>query len=225
MLESFRATVYQKALELALGRFDERSDTVREITEGRIAQPKYAWCGDFVSYVLMVADATERGCLNRVACIGEWRVGKNIAMIVSCARERGASYEGPRAYARLRENRAADIIVFTSDTGGHICFLKNVNSASSIETMDGNWGERTNVTLRGMRDRPIGAVIDVDCFYDGEIGAGPPTYEAPDVSPVLAVSSAAVAVLSPATEIFSAAQGHDLDDADFALGRAMGESA
>lgn len=172
----FRQCVCAHAEALAKAQICPGSPEYELITEGRTSAKRpdgsvitYSWCGDFVSYVLMIAGATRRECLNRIATRGAWVPGKNISMLYECAKVGGAAYEGASGYARIRENHPGDIIVLNTDHGvgggGHTCFLGSVLSASTLVTWDGNSvGGCSYVRTRALGTQKVAWVLDVDFF-------------------------------------------------------------
>lgn len=165
---TFRARVSSLAHHLAALQLKWDSPSVIEITEGRslltVGDKRYSWCGDFITYVLMMAGARERCCLNRKATNGTWRIGHNINMLLQCARQVGASYEGTAAYKRLAANRIGDVVLLDSPGGGHVGFSAGMATSTVFTTWDGNWAGSTHITIRNVGAVKIAAVFDVDCY-------------------------------------------------------------
>lgn len=102
----------------------------------------YAWCGDFATYVLMLAGCHDGGALNRVALNGKWQPGDNIARLVRWAK-------GYNQFVTFTAAEQGDIIIFATGNGDHICFLDQPPDGGGIfYTIDGNHG---NVVARAKR--------------------------------------------------------------------------
>lgn len=146
---------------------------------------KYAWCGDFVTYVLELAGVTDHEALNRVSINGVWKPGMNISMLVARARSLGACYEGSQAYQRLQQNRPGDVVVINNPNGGHVGILSGVIDGSTFMTWDGNGpGAMTGKNVRSLKTgAAVSAVINVDA-WDAILATTDPAKRAPAPKPV-----------------------------------------
>lgn len=115
------------------------SDTQRylEMTEGRQdwvqdgQKRKYAWCGDYVTFVLSRAGVQDGTLLNRAEINGKWLPGGNIAMIIAWAQKRGVWR------TNFHELTDGSIYVQKRDAGDHIGFVADA-SLATVTTLDGN---------------------------------------------------------------------------------------
>lgn len=103
-----------------------------EMTEGRgVADPGYGWCGDAVTYALMLAGCRDGNVLNRAELNGSWTPGDNLDRIIRYAKRAGTWHDPqvrPVQYAVYFKKRR---------DGGHVGMVTSVN-ASSFDTVDGN---------------------------------------------------------------------------------------
>lgn len=184
----FRQKVHAEAIKLADAQIREGSDFQLVMTEGRKdwtapdgSVKRYAWCGDFVTYIMMANHCETPECLNRVATRGSWAPGRNISMLIECARSVDRAYYGKDAYARAMMNVPGDILVLDVPNGGHVCFLDQVNSAESYVTCDGNTvGRKTGHRVRSFATDKIVWALDLAAFWPvsqaewSPIGTTPP---------------------------------------------------
>jgi hypothetical protein len=122
-----------------------------QITEGRESSPGhyYGWCGDYVTYCLMVAGCRDPFLINRKAIRGSWAPGRNIADLLDGARKYGAltSYANP-----------GDIFICEAPKGDHVAIVRNCQP--SWQLLNGN-GWNGVVSLGNICSR-VKAAIDVD---------------------------------------------------------------
>lgn len=139
------------ARALAEQRVAYGSPCYMEITEGRQnwTRPdgtvgRYSWCGDTVTAVALWAGITDGRLLNREALNGpgSWRIGRNIDMLVSRARELGVLIEGAAALAYVNSlvspTMGGDAYVMEAPNGGHAGILSHSEGVNRIVTYDGN---------------------------------------------------------------------------------------
>lgn len=178
MSTSFRARVIAFATDLAQRHIVEGSAAQRVITEGRAdwkdsagTSHRYAWCGDFVTYVLEQCGAAPPYCLNRVSTNGRFAPGMTFKMLIECARSSGHLYEGRQAYARLMLGKPGDILILAVGQSGHICFLQRLVNEKTFVTADGNTGpsHATGINMRNVMSSPVVYAIDVDAFRGSDV--------------------------------------------------------
>lgn len=189
-----RSSVCEHAAGLADQHISNQSGRVYDlITEGRRDWKdgktgelrKYAWCGDFVTYVLQLAGVADKAALNRVSVNGVWKPGMNISMLLTRARTLGACYEGSQAYQRLQANRPGDIVIINNPNGGHVGVLASVIDGTTFSTWDGNGpGAQTGHNVRSLlKGAALSAVINVD-VWDAILATTNPARRAPAPKPV-----------------------------------------
>lgn len=170
---SYRAKVTELAAYLAAKNIGKADPEYFNITEGRTdwvdgngTRKTYSWCGDFVTYVLTRAGATEKQWLNRKENNGKWEIGRNIIMLVEGAKARGGMYSGAQAYSRLMTNQPGDILIISGNNGQeHVCLLKTVVDERTYVTYDGNGtGGRTCETLRTLPKNAIRYALNAEAF-------------------------------------------------------------
>lgn len=167
------------ARDLASRHVAKGSQCYMDITEGRTdwsdaqgGTRRYSWCGDFVTYVLMMAGIVDGEFLNRAALRGgNWRIGENISMLLQRGRQLGVALEGPAAlsYAQSRTSEAmgADVYIMQAPAGGHVGLIAVAQTPNAIWTYDGNGpGGTTGRNLRSFgATHQLAAIIPID-YWD-----------------------------------------------------------
>jgi hypothetical protein len=98
----------------------------RETTPGG----RYAWCGDFTSYLAEHAGCQNGSALNRVSLNGTWVPGDNITRVVRWAQHNG--------FIGNRDNATpGDFIVTPRTSGDHIAIISG-RSSTEFELINGN---------------------------------------------------------------------------------------
>lgn len=126
------------------------------ITEGRRSSPKryYGWCGDYVTYCLMLAGVVDGSILNREVLNGEWVPGDNLARIERWAKKAGA----------MRNHFAVpgDVIVNPRSDGDHIALILSTPAGPSRQwkTLNGN-GKGGVVSIGGFPSA-VRYIVNVD---------------------------------------------------------------
>jgi hypothetical protein len=112
------------------------------------------------------AGVTDGALLNREELNHQWRIGRNIADLMSRSTEVGSCAYGVHALHRLASDPDGCVgcpVVFERTGGGHVGIIAEVHSTTTIVTFDGNglYG-KTGVNVRRLdADQHIHAIIDV----------------------------------------------------------------
>lgn len=134
----------------------------------------YSWCGDYASYVLMLAGCRDGSALNRVAVRGSWKPGWNIEMLVDWAKAHGQWRKDSVDYAQQ-----GCYVVLHRPNGDHIGLIEGV-SISHIDTIDGNgWGGIVTRTHRERVNTPIRGWFSTDLLLSQGLPPPPPGTEVP----------------------------------------------
>jgi hypothetical protein len=131
------------------------------ITEGRKSGSwgYYGWCGDFVTYVLMMSGCQNGNILNRASLNGgHWTGGANLSRLWLWAQHAGATTWWAKP---------GDVVIVEAPKGDHIAFIgRTPASGQGWQTVNGN-GQGGVVSLGGLTKR-VKTVINVDKIpYNG----------------------------------------------------------
>lgn len=161
---SVRVAVTDRAYSLVgVGR-DTNESQLSEITEGRYTYVgkggvRYAWCGDFVTYVYARTGCTRGDALNRVELNGSWTPGDNIARLWRWGKSQ-------KALVSPVDAAPGDAICIPRTGGDHVAIIGSTAN-DEFELVNGN-GHMGRVSLsRRKKSAQTRWILNVSSLFYG----------------------------------------------------------